>query len=259
MNADRAIVAAHLLPFERVGEAIRAFWPVVVTNMLMIFTPGFAAPAGLTDPYTSETAPEGAFAVLLVFPALLYFGLVAARGAIAWHRSLIRGEAVPWTPPWPDGLTWRYFGWALLVGLASGIVGAISGGIVGWAAVALFGADPPNVTAPIEPTGYTPFSLGFSLAIALVAGAVFALLASWFLKLPAVAVERDRPRADARARWLLFGTTVPWVLASSLLTLPFPPTPPLAVAVLLLALNVYAATLAVTALSLAFRSSEGTL
>lgn len=245
MTPSNAILAAHALPFQRVGEALRAFWPLVAFWVLGFFVSANIA-GGLVD-----TNVGGFF--LLAFFVFIYVALLSARGAVQWHRMMILGEPVRWTVPLPNGASFRYFGVGLGVGLVFGIVYVVASLIVIGPLFALI-AGPTDAG---DPNGVRLVGIVFQvIAFALYAG-VLALLAGLILALPSSAVgDAERPTPNGAVRRILIGTALPVAFVVAIIGTLAGPVLPTLLAAVLTALNIYGSLVALTGLSIAYRAAD---
>lgn len=251
MTPSNAILAAHALPFQRTGEALRAFWPLVVAWVLglLLGSQGGGQPVQVTG-------GEGAALVGVILALVIYTSLVAARGAVAWHRMMILGEPVGWTPPVPNGASLRYAAIVLGVGLVFVVVYLIAAAVVVGPLFALFAG--PTAAAADAGGDLRLVNVVFqAIAFAIYAG-VLALLAGLVLALPSSAVEDpDRPRPDGAARRILVGTALPVAFIISVLSVLAGPVLPTLLAIVLTVLNIYGSLVALTGLSVAYRAARG--
>ena len=236
MPLGATLRAAYAMPLRRPGAALRAFWPPV-----LLFVAAWVQ-ALLLPPFVLRPGDPLFFAVLV---ALLYMLLLTARGATAWHRMLILGDRVPWTPPWPDPRGLRYALWTL--GLTLLIV------LLYWGFF-LYVAPPLLRAAGPIPGIISLKGLSYLLWIASIA-----VLASPILRLPATSVDRRSGSVPLglNVRALLLLTTVPAMLASDLLpvlvwSIAITPGFLLGANILATLLDAYAGLVGLTGLSLAF-------
>lgn len=247
MNAGQAILAAHALPLQRFGEAVRAFWPLLAMWGLIV-----AAALAIGVAFEPQGGSIGAWGLLVPVVAI-YALLLAARGAVSWHRMMILGERVPWTPVVPGGSGLRYAGWVIALGLLFGLVYIAVAAVVLGPLVASFFAG-----GDTSPESVRRINLIVQVPAFLIYAAILALLAGPILNLPKSAVGAgERPHANGTARWTLIGSALPLALLASVLQALLGPALGVVGAALLVVLNTYASLVALTGLSIAYRAAEG--
>lgn len=243
---NRIVAAAYASPLSDPIAVLRAFWPSAIAYGVWLFSVFSFGRSGFSVQLVDN--PAAFFALILV---VIYFALLSVRGAISWHRHVILGEAVPWTPLLPDGRTFRYLTWSIVVSLVGGLTIALIGVVV---FSVLYGAIPAS-TVPSTP------SIEIQVISAVVATAIYALaivaLARLAMGLPQTAVDAADSdwSAQVPVRKILLATAIPLALVGSLL-----PVFGGGVVVMVMgaALNAYALLVALTGLSLAFRFRHGT-
>lgn len=248
---------AYLAPFASPLAIVQAFWPVILFYAAAaVFGLQSVVLGGTVASETSDTETPIALglptSVLILFVAgSIYAWLLAARGAVAWHRHMILGESITWTPPIPSGHSLRYAIWGvviwLLVGLASSFVIAP---LIFLFASATEGPASLSTNGAVQVGAY-PVLLNAVLSAALYALIilVFARLAMW---LPQVAVDAaDNDWYDhVPVRRILLLTAVPLSFVSSLLpAIPFGSV----TTALQFVVGGYALLVALSGLSIAFR------
>lgn len=111
---EHALQSVH----KNIGYAFRISWPwyavLAVVNIAVIALSGYALAGGI------EVHPGIVFPI--IFLVLLLTMLAFASIAVNWHRYILLDQVPIGAELFRlDGLTWRYFGNILLIGLTAGI------------------------------------------------------------------------------------------------------------------------------------------
>ena len=257
-NAWSVAKAAYLAPFANPLGVLRAFWHVIVAYAVLIaFNPvQFEQPVPL-DPNGEANLMVPRLETVVFFVLLgIYVWLLAMRGAVAWHRHIILGERIAWTPPVPSWHGLRYGLWGLVIAL---IVGLVAGVFATFVFVPLSFLEGDSIS--ISSNGTLAMGAFGTAVNALLSAAVqvllILLLARVAMWLPQVAVEAADNDWDHRVpvRSILLATAVPLAFVSALIQ-PAPDTGVNAIAVMValqMIVGGYRLLVALSGLSLAFR------
>lgn len=94
MNA--LLIEGYTDVYRNIGAALRLFWPVVATYLVMILV------AGVLGFFAALETDTAMLSLLLVgLAATLYVFLALCQGAVGWHRRLLLGEEPGWISPVP--------------------------------------------------------------------------------------------------------------------------------------------------------------
>jgi|GEM_PF-6816026 len=89
--------------YRGIGAALRLFWPVAATYLVMIVAAGVL---GFFAALESEARVLSFFLVALAVTIYAFFAL--CQGAVGWHRRILLNEAARWISPIPSSRGLRY-------------------------------------------------------------------------------------------------------------------------------------------------------
>lgn len=203
--------------WEKRWFALQIGWPLVVLSLLYglaidagylsnsaALQPGSAAESQVAWSWSALAAGAAVIAVQMFLLAII---------AVFWHRSILLGETTSAAVPFRfDRVLWRYVGYAILVTLFIGLVWIGIGSFVG-IAVGVMGAISGSQAGsqPIVAIVATPIAI---VGIPLVLVVLFRVS----LVLPAAAI--DRHGFGLRAAWHLTRGNSWRILALQLMTIP---------------------------------------